>query len=407
MAQQQPTWREHYSAEEALVILLDSALAPQLNEILIAERERNVRRRTAQLDEFAANGKLGILGIDVWRRILPFVASKEQTRASVVCESFLVVTNEVRQSAVFTFDQLYGVAYPDNCMAMAHRRFPALCDVTLVLDGVLCSAAQLEAECLTFTSITNLSLDSLELSELPASIGTLSRLTRFSLTSNWFFNEEDERERDEEEQGAGMLTTLPDSIGALTRLTRLQLEGNHLTALPDTMGSLLALKELHVENNCLATLPDSICALTGLTELNLSCNRLTALPDAIGRLVGLTHLNLMLQSLDCTAQAGTLRRLPDSIGALKGLKHLDLSANALTRLPDTICALTQVDELSLFMSGAYPYTIPPLSSFAVRAWIADTKNDLGWRHGGPISGDIEPYTTGLETHPEESEYSSY
>jgi hypothetical protein len=400
---QRPTWRADYSAEEALGILMRSALAPKLNEILIAERERNLRRRTAQMDAFATNGKLGIVGIDVWRRVLPFIASQERTRASVVCEAFLSVTNEARQSAVFKFQASYGAAFgvshPANSMAVAHRRFPALCDVTLVLDGVLCSAAQLEAEYLTFTSITALRLESLELAELPACIGALSRLRALTLSNNWFYFEEDEGERDEEEQGAGMLTTLPDSIGALACLTSLQLDGNHLTALPETMGSLTGLTELNVENNCLATLPDSICALTGLTELNLSSNRLTALPDAIGRITGLTHLHLDFQSFAPGPHGSTLRWLPDSIGALKSLKHLNLSCNALRALPDTICALTQIDELSLFMSGEGGFTIPRLSSLAVRAWIADTKNDLGWRHGGPVSGTVEPYTKGLEPHP--------
>jgi leucine-rich repeat protein SHOC2 len=73
------------------------------------------------------------------------------------------------------------------------------------------------------------------LTELPASIGSLSQLTYLNLDRN-------------------QIAALPPEIGNLQSLAYLRLNGNKLTAIPDSIAQLKALKRLYLKGN---PLPES------------------------------------------------------------------------------------------------------------------------------------------------------
>ncbi len=134
------------------------------------------------------------------------------------------------------------------------------------------------------------------------------------------------------------LTELPESIGRLTKLKWLGLGGNQLTTLPESLGKLRRLKKLYLTRNQLIDLPNSLSTFTQLQTLDISNNRLTELPDSLGTL---THL----QTLDLSNNQ--LTDLPDSLGTLTQLQTLILSNNQLTDLPDSLGTLTQLTVLQI------------------------------------------------------------
>ena len=193
------------------------------------------------------------------------------------------------------------------------------------------------------TSLTSLNLSFNQLTTLPERIGDLTALRNLHLTFN-------------------QLTTLPESIGNLTALTYLNLFGNPLTELPERIGDLTALTYLNLSYNQLTTLPESIGGLTALTSLYLINNRLTTLPESIGGLNALTILNLYDNRLTTLPESiggltaltflylsfNPLTTLPESIGGLNALTHLYLGVNQLTTLPESIGGLNALTFLSLF-----------------------------------------------------------
>jgi internalin A len=171
---------------------------------------------------------------------------------------------------------------------------------------------------------TELDLHSMELTELPESIGQLPQLQTLYLSNN-------------------KLTILPDSLGQLTQLTELNLSNNQLKALPHSLGQLTQLTELNLSNNQLKALPHSLGQLTQLTELNLSNNQLKALPESLGQLTQLQRLVLMKNKLST---------LSGSLGQLLNLQYLDLCDNLLTTLPASFVNLVEMKELELGDAGA-------------------------------------------------------
>ena len=174
---------------------------------------------------------------------------------------------------------------------------------------------------------TELDLRDMKLTELPESIGQLTKLRKLDLSHVYSKKEE-----------KNQLTVLPPSLGQLTQLTELDLSSNQLTTLPDSLGQLSQLTNLNLSNNGLTALPDSLGQLTQLTSLNLSKNQLTSLPPSLGQLTLLTSLDL---------SRNQLTSLPDSLGQLTQLTELSLSSNQLTTLPPSLGQLTQLSSLDL------------------------------------------------------------
>lgn len=169
------------------------------------------------------------------------------------------------------------------------------------------------------TGATKLDLSGLGLTELPESLGQLTKLEFLNLNNN-------------------QLTALPESIGQLTQLDGLYLYNNQLTALPESIGQLTKIEFLNLYNNQLTALPESIGQLTRLQELILSHNQFTALPEWLGQLTQLQVLNL---------DANPLTALQESLVQLKQLRALSFANSQLTALPESLGQLTQLQGLSL------------------------------------------------------------
>ena len=244
------------------------------------------------------------------------------------------------------------------------------------------------------TSLTKLDLDYTRLVTLPDSIAALTALQELDLYGNKF-------------------TTLPKPIAKLTSLTSLNLRSNGLVTLPDSIAALTALETLILANNQLVTLPDCITALTALKKLHLGCNQLVTLPEPFVKLTRLTKLwlgsNPLLTLPDATASMTALTDLNlhgnnfmhmyiNMIVKLTGLTKLDLSqsgdpltAYMLVTLPDSIAALTALEELSLY--GNQLVTLP--DSIAALAALKKLDLENNPSLAKPQSSAVEAWLTAL------------
>ena len=124
----------------------------------------------------------------------------------------------------------------------------------------------------SFSRITWLGCQSLDLTSLPDSLGNLVSLKTLFCDGN-------------------LITVLPDTLGDLVSLKFLNCTNNRLTALPDSLGDLASLEQLYCYGNLLGALPDTLGNLVALKTLWCQDNRLTALPDSLGNLVALNDFN--------------------------------------------------------------------------------------------------------------------
>ena len=94
---------------------------------------------------------------------------------------------------------------------------------------------------------------------------------------------------------------LPASLGSLTHLTKLELSFNQLSGkIPASLGNITGLKILAFNGNNLdGFIPESLGNITTLEELHLSSNQLTGvIPQTIGKLTNLTILNVFDNDLE-------------------------------------------------------------------------------------------------------------
>jgi internalin A len=173
------------------------------------------------------------------------------------------------------------------------------------------------------------------LTELPESLGQLTRLQHLDLSGN-------------------RLMQLPESLGQLTQLQRLELSRNQLTELPESLGQLTQLQFLDLSGNRLTQLPESLGQLTQLQQLHLSGNRLTQLPESLGQLTQLRAFSL---------EGNLIEWIPRWIGQLKQLQVLHFGfrqsawGNPLVDLPIELRDLTKLDDLDL--SNCPNLNLPP------------------------------------------------
>ena len=167
--------------------------------------------------------------------------------------------------------------------------------------------------------IIELNLSSIELTEVPEAIASLTQLQQLDLSGN-------------------ELMELPEAIASLTQLQSLNFYNNQLTALPEAIASLTGLQQLNLSNNRLSQLPEAIASLTQLQNLDLSGNELTVLPEVIAHLTQLKELQLFWTELE---------ELPEWIIYMNQLQSLHLSGNHLKELPETISQLSQLQDLGV------------------------------------------------------------
>ncbi|CAL5387461.1 unnamed protein product [Camellia sinensis] len=202
---------------------------------------------------------------------------------------------------------------------------------------------------------------------IPEEIGSLSKLTRVDLSTNY-------RLEGLLPLTLGNLTQLvqlhisntnisgpiPSSIGQLTNLTTLDLSLNHFnSSIPPKIGKLKNLVEMNIHGNILrGSILSSIGQLTNLTSLHLSSNRLNGfIPLEIG-----TLQNLVDMYVDQNILSGPI---PSSIGQLTNLATLDLSLNDFSRsIPPKIGKLKNLVDINIngnILSGPIPSSIGQLS----------------------------------------------
>ncbi|CAM6129707.1 unnamed protein product [Calypogeia fissa] len=135
------------------------------------------------------------------------------------------------------------------------------------------------------------------------------------------------------------LSELPESFGSLSKLKRLELVKLKSSTLPKSFGQLSSLQELVIDSPELQTLPSSFCALKLVQKVVLQCPELQRLPNGFRGLSSLTELRLYCRKLNS---------LPGDFGALKKLKELTIYCPELKSLSDDFGQLATLEDLYVF-----------------------------------------------------------
>ena len=191
---------------------------------------------------------------------------------------------------------------------------------------------QLPAGLAGMTSLVSLSLPGNSLRELPAALAGLAKLRRLRLgtygksaaPSGW------------RSQGNPDLGRLDPALRELD-LHVLDATQCGLTQLDDVLPGWTGLRELRLPQSALRSLPPTIGAAAALRVLDVSAAReLHELPPAIGDLPALAELDLSYTPL---------RTVPRPTGSLGTLQHLRLTGTQLTALPAWTTELTALDSI--------------------------------------------------------------
>ena len=161
--------------------------------------------------------------------------------------------------------------------------------------------------------------------------------------------------------GGNKLTgKIPASLGSLDRLTHLDLRANGLTgSIPPELGDLEDLVELRLWGNELTgSIPGELGNLDNLDYMDLGNNKLTgSIPSDLGNLGNLGVLGLYDNQLSGA--------IPPELGRLSHLHALWLNENLLTGMPAELGRLTDLGELHLHdnrLTGPIPPELGNLSS---------------------------------------------
>ncbi|XP_069125291.1 leucine-rich repeat protein lrrA-like [Argopecten irradians] len=193
-----------------------------------------------------------------------------------------------------------------------------------------------------FTSLELLSLTGNEITRLPVLSGCVRCLQELHLNEN-------------------LITELCDSVCCLTNLQVLKVTGNDLKTLPDNIGELRNLRTLCLDDNKLESLPSTLGLLENLEILELEDNKVDHITDGIGQMKCLRILNLCsnklkaipetlgdLKNLEAVDLSGNfIKSLPSHFNSACKLKKFYADRNQLAEMPDWIADLYEAVELSL------------------------------------------------------------
>lgn len=198
-----------------------------------------------------------------------------------------------------------------------------------------------------FSKLKNLSTLYLEdnlLDTVPASMGSLQRMTKFrshrnpiqhfpDTTKNW-------RNLTYLELVGGKLDTFPEHCRYWGKLRELGINKNRAEqmVLPESIGRLKKLRLLAINESPLAPLPSSLTELSGLQKLILKDAGLERFPKGLGELQNLKTLVL---------EGNQLEEMPRSIGSLEELEYLSLKGNLLESLPQSISRCSSLKRLDI------------------------------------------------------------
>lgn len=205
-----------------------------------------------------------------------------------------------------------------------------------------------------FPLLKILDISSLNLSEVPQNISSLTQLEVLNLSDNQLKN------------GFG-------NLSSLSKLKELKLSGNQFSTIPSEIGNLSQLITLDLSRNFLAkNLEMPLSNLKNLEWLSLENNLLENLPNNIGSLTNLIQINLGRNLLSGNFSA---------LLSLKKLQQLLLDHNLIKGdIPSEFFQLTDLQLLSLIgnnLSGNIPSKIPALTFIDDnRFTLADIKNFL-------------------------------
>ncbi|XP_041447313.1 malignant fibrous histiocytoma-amplified sequence 1 homolog isoform X2 [Xenopus laevis] len=160
---------------------------------------------------------------------------------------------------------------------------------------------------------------------IPSAVYHLGRLTELDMSHN-------------------RLSYLTEAVSLLGHLKKLCLSHNQLHTLPGQLGMLLDLEELDVSFNQITHLPDTMQGLPSLRTLDLDHNELYSFPQQLFHLAALEELDFSGNKMLGSSCSGSL---PDGIRSMQSLKILWLSSTGLSMLPNSLCALVNLESLML------------------------------------------------------------
>jgi len=175
--------------------------------------------------------------------------------------------------------------------------------------------------CATSQVTKKISLNVMGITDIPSDILNSSMLTNLSLMSN-------------------RIAELPTAFGQnLTNLQKVNLRSNQLTRIPESFSKLCnSLETLDLSFNAFTFFPAPVCELKRVTFLDFSNNQLTTVHDAIGAMLDLEHLRL---------DKNELKKLPITLGRLPRLHTLNLRYNKLNDLTGAFAGCTTITNLDL------------------------------------------------------------
>jgi leucine-rich repeat protein SHOC2 len=140
--------------------------------------------------------------------------------------------------------------------------------------------------------------------------------------------------------------TLEKAAELAATLEFLDLHGKPIDGLPADMSPFKSLSQVSLRKTGLSTLPDSVKTISGpLTWLDLGDNKITVFPDPL----------ILARVKTLYLSDNALTELPASIGALSQLTYLNLDRNQIAALPPEIGNLQSLAYLRLNGKNSPPF----------------------------------------------------